>query len=123
MKKYNVAIADDHHLFTSGIKILLESEGIFLVTIIAHNGQELIDNLSISYDIDLILLDISMPILNGIETTKLIREKWGNVLIVALTMHDDSRTIKQFLDSGGNLFLCKAIPTDELISNLLKIIK
>lgn len=122
-KQYKVAIADDHYLFTSGVKILLENDGFFLVTLIAHNGQELIEKLELSYNFDLILLDITMPILDGIETTKLIRKKWDNSVIVALTMHEDRKTIKQFMDSGGNLLLCKDIPPSELIENLLMIVK
>lgn len=121
-KQYRIAIADDHRLLTGAFKTILEADGKFLVDIIAHDGQELITKLESNIYIDVILIDINMPVLNGIEATKLIREKWGNIIIIALTMYTDHNIKQEFMDNGGNLFLSKTLTPEELIENLIRTI-
>jgi len=123
LRPYKIAIADDHQFVRNAVKLFLEQDGIFTVMVIAQNGQELIDKLGSSVELDLILTDIKMPILDGIEATKLIREKGHTVSIVGLSCYYKQDMEKQFMESGGNLFLNKNIEPNELIENLINSIR
>ena len=118
-KQYRIAITDDHQLIASALKSMLEADGRFLVDIVAHDGQELIDKLESQIYVDAILIDINMPVLNGIEATKLIKAKWGKIIIIALTAYDGIKIKQEFMNSGGDLFLNKFLTPEELIENLI----
>ena len=89
MKKINLVIADDEQLFRSGIRFLLEREENFNVIYEARNGQELLDFISNTEEFpDVILMDLKMPEMDGIEATKAIHKSHPNIKIIALTSYD-----------------------------------
>nr|WP_299340160.1 response regulator transcription factor [Allomuricauda sp.] len=118
----NVIIADDHKIFREGIVALLADEEKVNVMAEANNGQQLI-NLLKGLQPDVILMDIEMPILNGIECTKFIVDKYPNIKIVALSMHIQSAFIKQMLKAGAHGYLQKDIGKKELIKAIETVIK
>lgn len=108
-----LALVDDHTLFRQGIKLLLEEiEGVELI-IEASNGQELLNALE-SQVPDIVLLDLEMPVLNGIETSKILKEKFSEVGIIILTMYDDEQMIAHLMELGANGYLLKDTNQEEL---------
>ncbi len=107
-------IADDHQLFIDGIKALLK--GIDHIQIIgeANNGKEVLQKIN-EVAVDMILMDIGMPYLDGMETAKLISEKHPSIKIIALTMYDDNNRIVKMLKSGVKGYVLKNTSKDELL--------
>jgi DNA-binding NarL/FixJ family response regulator len=108
MKKINIAIADDEQLFRSGIKFLLEREACFNVIFEAENGKELIEFIT-NTDVfpDVILMDLKMPEINGIEATKVIHKTHPGIKIIALTSYGGKSFITNMIDVGASSYLLK----------------
>lgn len=105
--KIKIALADDEQLFREGISFLLQRENNFEILFEAKNGQELIDTLNAKNIPDVILMDLKMPILNGIETTKIIHKKYPSIKIIALTSYDGKSFITNMIDVGASSYLLK----------------
>jgi len=112
-KKIKILIADDHEIFRKGLKY---------VDIIAEasSGDELIDIVS-KNNIDIVLMDIEMPGMNGIEATKKVLSIKPNVKVVALTMFNDEQYIQDMLDAGAKGFLLKNI-TKQILDKAIRTI-
>lgn len=109
-----VLIADDHALMRGGIRAILESsEGITVVGE-AKNGQEAVELASI-YAPDIVLMDISMPLLNGLEASRKISASDDAIAIIGLTMHSDERFVTGMLDAGARGYLLKTCDAGELV--------
>jgi len=101
-----VAIADDHALFRSGVKTALSSKKDVQLIAEADNGMQLL-NLLKHIEPDVILLDIQMPIMDGIATLPEIRKLYPEVKVIILSMHDDSSVISRMMEIGANSYLTK----------------
>lgn len=106
-------IADDHQLFREGILDLFSKHKKISHILEANNGQEAIDSVQ-NNEIDIILMDISMPIINGMDATITIKEKYPDIKIVMLTMHDTQNYIKKLLQIGVDGYLLKTTSSEEL---------
>ena len=106
MEIINILIADDHEVIHNGIADILKSNKRYHIVGHAYNGQEVIEK-AINLLPDLIFMDISMPLLNGIEAIKLISEKLPEVKIIALSQHDETEYVIQALKAGANGYLIK----------------
>jgi len=102
-----IALTDDEQLFRKGISFLLQREENFEILFEAENGQELIDNLDTKNLPDIILMDLKMPVLNGVETTKVIHKKFPSIKIIALTSYDGKSFITNMIDVGASSYLLK----------------
>ena len=105
--KIKIAITDDEQLFRKGIRVLLEREKKFEILLEATNGQELIDTIDPKNLPDIVLLDIQMPILNGVETTKILRKKYPSIKIITLTSETGSEFISNMIHLGVSSYLLK----------------
>lgn len=115
MKKYNVVIVDDHLLFAQSLKGLVDSFEEFNVLYHAINGQDLIDKLTtFSNDPHIVLMDVKMPVMNGIETTSWLKNNKSNIKVLALSMEDDEMNIIKMIKNGARGYLLKDIHPDEL---------
>src|SRR6266498_5378142 len=103
-KKIKVFIVDDHDIFRDGIKLLLSSGQTAEVIGEACNGQEFLDKME-SVQPDVVLMDIAMPVLDGIETSKKAREKNNDLKILALTMFGDEKYYYQMIQAGVKGFV------------------
>lgn len=101
-----VAIADDHALFRAGVKTALSSKKDVELIAEADNGMQLL-NLLKHIDPDVILLDIQMPIMDGIATLPEIRKINPNVKVIILSMHNDHSMISKLMEIGANSYLTK----------------
>ena len=104
----NILIVDDHQIIRNGIKLMLRTFPEFNVIAEAENGLEAVEYVeNNAQNINVILMDISMPKLDGIGATKLIKEKFPELKIIALTMHLEESYIKDMLKSGASGYMLK----------------
>lgn len=106
MKRISVYIVDDHQLFRQGLKLLLSNLNYIGAVYEAENGQQFIDNLS-SNTVDIALLDIEMPVMNGIEAAKKAVDIQPGIKIIALSMYSDKNYYLSMVEAGACGFLLK----------------
>jgi len=115
-----VLIADDHTLFRSGLEVLLNTvEGIDLLGT-AADGEETI-TLSTTLQPDVVLLDITMPKLNGIETSRALKQQLTGIKILVLTMHDQEEYLFQMIRAGADGYLLKTAGIEELVNAIYEV--
>lgn len=122
MNKHTLLIADDHKMVRKGFCQILKSIDCVGEIFEADNGQEAIDMLT-RHPVDLVILDVNMPILNGIETVKKIRKKNQEIKIIILTMHLDDNLIMEALEEGVNGYLFKNSDIDELTDSVCTVLE
>ncbi len=113
MDKINVMIADDHSLIREGLKQLLEFDGTIKVVCEASNGVECLDKLHM-YHPDVLLLDINMPEMNGIEVLKKMKEDQSQVKVLILTVHNETDYLMKAVDIGVDGYILKDSESQEL---------
>lgn len=118
--KIKVVIADDHQIFIEGVKALLKDDDKVSIVSEATDGEELMQLLS-SKDIDVVLMDINMPKLNGIEATKKIVQKFPKVKVLSLTMVEDAGRISDMMKAGASGYLLKTSGKAELINAITNV--
>lgn len=114
MKNIKILIADDHHLVREGIRSILEKEPDFQIIGEATNGREAVTT-SRNLCPDVILMDVSMPLLNGLEATRQLQRDCPNIKILALSVHEDEDVIRKMLAAGALGYLTKFADSAELI--------
>lgn len=122
-KNIKIALADDEQLIRNGIKALLEMEGGFTVILEAGNGHELIKKLDRNHLPDIVLMDIRMPELNGIETTKMLLEQYPAIKIIALSSYAGDAFINNMLYMGAVGYVVKSAPPEELLKQIHLVIE
>ena len=106
--KIRIGLADDEELFRKGIAFILEREADFEVVFEAENGQKLLDTLATMDDLpDVVLTDLKMPMVNGIEATKAVLKKYPAIKVIALTSYNTRGFIANMVDIGAAAFLVK----------------
>jgi len=115
-----ILLVDDHPLFRRGLKELLEIEESISVIGEATNGQEAIDFVEKVFP-DIIVMDITMPTINGIEATKSLVLKYPQIKIIALSMHAGKRFVKGMLGAGAKGYLLKDSAPNEIVSAIKKV--
>lgn len=105
-KILKVVIADDHTLFRSGVKTALQLRKNMQLVGEADNGKQLLHLLKYIIP-DIILLDIQMPIMDGMETLPEIRKLYPDIKVIVLSMHDDVSVISKMMEIGANSYLTK----------------
>lgn len=124
MKKYSVVIVEDHTLLSQAIAGVVDKFEFFKVSYLCKNGIELLEKFKSESNIpDVVLMDINMPIMNGIETTKWINNNHPNVNVLALTVEEDENTILKMIRSGAKGYLLKDVDKKTLEIALLKIME
>ena len=113
-KQISLAIADDQQLFRKGLISLLDDYPLINVTIEASNGQELLEKLE-KHPADVVLLDIQMPQMNGIETTEHLNKKKPALKVLILTSHNEEELIKHLIVKGAHGFLLKDNSTETIV--------
>lgn len=110
-----VAIADDHQIFRKGVILSLRQYTNIKFIFEAENGEELIQKVADNDELpDVILMDLKMPIKDGIETTKYLNKHFPAIRIIILTMYEDERFVGHLMDSGANGYLLKSTEPTEI---------
>ena len=107
------AIADDHKIFRQGLKFALAIDTKLRLVCEAENGRELLESIK-HYKPDVVLLDLKMPEMDGLEATKLIHSAYRKVKILILTSYSDEHFIMHLLESGANGYLLKNADPEEI---------
>ena len=110
-----IAIADDHLIFLESLSMLIDSIDGFELVIAAGNGNEVLEALS-GKKTDILLCDLEMPFLNGIETTVRVKKLFPEVKVILLTMYVDADTVKRATHAGVSGMLSKKISKRELVA-------
>jgi signal transduction histidine kinase/ActR/RegA family two-component response regulator len=118
--KIRILLVDDHTIMREGLANLFKGKEEFEVTAQAANGQEAV-RLAAELDPDIILMDISMPVMDGIEATTLISRSQPAVRIIGLSMHDDDSTKERMLAAGAAGYIYKAAPAGKLIEAIRQV--
>lgn len=114
MSKIKVLIADDHNVLLQGLTQLLDGQENIEISHTAENGLEVLSYLK-NETVDVILMDINMPLLNGLDTCKKVNQKYPDVKVIALSTLDRGSFIQQMLKNGASGYLLKNTSRDELI--------
>ena len=118
--KIRVALVEDHEVIRNSMSKMLAEIPAFQFVFGAANGQEFFDKLKY-HTIDVVLLDLEMPILNGIEVLKQLKKIQSPIKVVILTMHDDEEIIFELLSKGADAYLLKECSTREMILSVTKV--
>ena len=114
MTPYKIVLADDHVMFRQGIRNFIEKLENIQISGEVDNGLELLELLKTSVP-DLIILDIAMPKLRGLEALREVKKRYPQVKVVILTMHGNKEFVRQAVSEGADGFILKEEPSSELI--------
>ncbi|MBU1008555.1 MAG: response regulator transcription factor, partial [Bacteroidetes bacterium] len=113
-------ITDDHQLILDGLRSILEQQTDIKVISTANNGADLLRQLGFIKP-DIVLMDIDMPIMNGIEATQQVKSTYPDIKIIMLTMHDEKAMVKKLTDIGACGFILKNSDKDELLQAIKRV--
>jgi two-component system response regulator NreC len=110
----NLVLADDHHLIIDGISKLLEDETEINIVGCCCNGSEVLEILP-KINVDVLMLDLDMPVMNGLQCAEKVKKQYPEVKIAILTMHEEKALIQRFIEFGVNGYFLKTIQKNELV--------
>lgn len=113
-----IAIADDHKIFRDGIRLALKDKNFLKVLWEAVDGKDLMEKIEHSAP-DILLMDIRMPELDGINAIPLIKKSYEDVKIIVLTMYDGQEMITKMMEMGANAYLTKTSDSEEIYKAIL----
>jgi DNA-binding NarL/FixJ family response regulator len=113
-----LAIADDHKIFRDGIRMALKDKEYLKILWEAEDGRDLMHKLKIKLP-DVILMDIRMPEIDGINAISMIRKEYEVLKIIVLTMYDDQEMITKMMEMGANAYLTKTTDPEEIYQAIL----
>lgn len=114
-------LVDDHQIVLDGLKALLDDLDGFDCVATAANGQKALDLLNV-FDVDVVLMDLDMPVLNGVEATRRIKKEYPNIKVISLTQHSERAMVQQLLECGSDGYLLKNIAQDDLAASIKKVV-
>jgi DNA-binding NarL/FixJ family response regulator len=115
-----VAVVEDHTIVRQALVLMLKKEPQIVVTLQAENGKEFLDKLP-EHQIDIVLLDLDMPVLNGLETLKILRSDYPSIQVIILSMHADEWIVSEMIREGAKSFLLKNCSLDEMLDALFDV--
>ena len=122
MDKIKILLADDHQMFLDGLSALLSQIDYIEIVATANNGSQLLEKLK-TVKGDLVIVDLHMPVIDGLEATKLIREHFPSVKILGLTMDNELETVQVMLEAGASGYILKNTGKAELELAILQVMK
>ena len=120
-KKYKTVIVDDHPIVISGISGLLSDFQIVEVVEKLQSGVALLDYIETN-EVDLVLMDIFLPVINGIDLCKTIKQKYPKIIIIGMSSQSERSLVMQFVQNGGNGYILKSASFDEFKNCIYKAI-
>ena len=120
MMNVKIAIVDDNTFLINAVKEKLSFFEDLIFKFSAMNGADLLDQLEDNFNLDLILMDIEMPVLNGIEATEIVKQKYPHIKIIMLTDFDNDENIFNAIKAGADGYLLKEINAKDLHDGILE---
>lgn len=122
MSRMRILIVDDHHQFTKAFKYLLEDlfEDHIQYIDVVNNGLACLEILS-SKVYDIVFMDVDMPGMNGIDTTKMINEQYRDIKVIAVSFHSDIKYIMKMIEAGARNYLIKEEINRERLEKALEV--
>jgi two-component system, NarL family, nitrate/nitrite response regulator NarL len=120
MPKVRVLIADDHLLFAEALESILSTDDRFEVVALARDGREAVDR-ALELRPDIVLMDISMPVLDGFDATRLLREEWPKACVLMLTGSNARADVDRARQLGAVGYVTKDRIASELIEAILEV--
>lgn len=124
MGPIKLAIADDHKIFRKGVILSLRPYTNIKFVLEADHGQDLLDKLQALPETEkpeIILMDLRMPVRDGIETTKLLTKQYPSIQVIVLTMYEDERFVGHMMEIGANGYLLKSAEPSEIRKAILEV--
>ena len=118
----NILIVDDQKTIRNILESYLQKESDLKIVGFAVNGKEAIDQISVLQP-DVVLMDLEMPIMNGLDATKIIADKFVTTKVLILTIHDNEQDLNRALHNGAKGYLLKTAPGEELINAIRQVNK
>ncbi len=115
-----IAIVDDNSFLIKAVEEKLSFFDDFSIKFSADNGKILLDKLEKNHNIDLILMDIEMPVMNGIETTQIVKNRYPQIKIIMLTVFDNDENIFKSIKAGADGYLLKEVNAKDLHQGILE---
>jgi DNA-binding NarL/FixJ family response regulator len=122
MSSIKILLVDDHEIVRDGIRLLLEDEIGFEIVGEAENGHKALETCE-KKDIDLAIMDINMPEMNGIEATEEIKSEYPDIKVLALTMMDEDEHIRKMIEAGASGYILKSSDREELLEAITTILE
>src|SRR5688572_4815039 len=119
MNRPRLLLADDHKMFSQGLQSLLEDE--FDLVAAVADGEALVEA-AVLLQPDVIILDISMPVMNGFDTARKLKQQGVEAKIIFLTMHADDRLLAEAFRCGGSGYVLKQSAGEELIEGIHQVL-
>ena len=117
-QQIKVSIADDHKIFRDGIKMALKDREYLKILWEAEDGRDLMHKLKLKQP-DVLLMDIRMPEVDGVNAIGMIRKEYDDIKIIVLTMYDDQEMITKMMEMGANAYLTKTTDPEEIYQAIL----
>lgn len=115
--KIRIMIVDDQRLMREGLKTILDLEEDLEVVKLAENGQDALDKIPSELP-DVVLMDIRMPVMNGVECTRILKERYPEIKVLVLTTFDDDEFIIDALKNGAVGYILKDLSSEKLVSSI-----
>jgi DNA-binding NarL/FixJ family response regulator len=116
-----ICIAEDNYFLVKTIKEKLSFFDDISIKFHANNGAELIGKLEENHNIDVVLMDIQMPIMNGIKATEIVKNKYPQIKVIMLTVVDDDNCVFKAIKAGANGYLLKEINAENLYQSIIEV--
>jgi DNA-binding NarL/FixJ family response regulator len=120
MTKIKIAIADDYKIYRDGLKVNLSADDNLDVILEADNGEDLLHGLTDAQP-DVIIMDLKMPIMDGMEATKEVRKRFNTMKVIVVTMYEDDKFIIHMMENGANGYLLKNADSAEIIKSIYSV--
>jgi DNA-binding NarL/FixJ family response regulator len=119
MKQNRIFLVDDMPVYRNAMKTLLKKSGDVQIVGEASNGQEFIDMID-NHPADIVFMDIEMPIMNGIEATRQVKEKNPDMLIIGLSLYENNKYVEELIAAGAQGYLLKLSDNAQIIKTILE---
>ena len=117
-----IVIADDHEIFRDGFKVMLKKQTEVEIVAEAENGRELVHLVSV-HQPDVVITDIKMPLMDGVEATREIKKQWPHIEVIALSMFDEENLVVEMLEAGAKGYLLKNTHKAEVVQAVKAVYK
>ncbi len=121
-EKLKILLADDHRMFIDGVNLLLMANAQYDVVCLCANGREAVSFAEVN-PVDVALLDVNMPDMDGAETTKALKQLQPNIKVIIITMHREIGIIRKMMRAGADSYLLKETSAHELYAAINKVVE